>query len=247
MLFRLRRLIASLFMERSAFHGDQLCWTNPHAVASYAQFGEDILLKNLFEAIGVSLGRYVDVGANEPVHFSNTYMLYRSGWRGICVEPQQPLADQIRLFRPHDQVVNAGLGVNAGALTFYEIHPHTLSTFDPAVAQRYVQFGHPVVSERPIPVLSVREFIDSHQISADLDLLSIDIEGDEHTIVAEFINQGVRPKVIVCETREYSRTLGGARESEKIRLLTELGYTIFADTYVNSIFLDQRYAEGPVK
>jgi len=246
MLFRIRKLLASMIMGRSTFAGDELVWANPHAISSNAQFGEDVLLKNLFAAIGVRTGSYVDIGANDPAHFSNTYLLYRAGWRGVCVEPQQHLAERIRQFRPCDRVVNAGLGVDDGMLTFYEIHPHTLSTFDEPTARRYAQLGHTIVQEKKVPILSVTQFIKQYGIAPDLDLVSIDIEGDEHAILAELIRQGIRPKVIVCETREYAQTLGGARQEEKIRQLLELGYLVFADTYVNSIFLDVRYANGAI-
>jgi len=246
MLFRIRKLLASMIMGRPAFTGDELAWVNPDAVASNAQCGEDVLLRHLFGAIGVSTGSYVDIGANDPAHFSNTYFLYRAGWRGVCVEPQQHLAERIRQFRPGDRVLNAGLGVDDGMLTFYEIHPHTLSTFDEPTARRYAQLGHTIVKERPVPILSVSELIKQYAISPDLDLVSIDIEGDEHAIVAELIRLGVRPKVIVCETREYARTLGGARQEEKIRQLMDLNYIVYADTYVNTIFLDARYAHGAI-
>ena len=40
---------------------------------SYAQSGEDIILRQLFDIIGVAVPRYLDIGANHPVHLSNSY------------------------------------------------------------------------------------------------------------------------------------------------------------------------------
>jgi len=41
---------------------------------SYAQSGEDIILRHLFDIIGVAVPRYLDIGANHPVHLSNSYL-----------------------------------------------------------------------------------------------------------------------------------------------------------------------------
>ena len=52
---------------------------------SYAQNGEDVVL---FRALGgVESGRYVDVGANDPVADSISYAFYLRGWSGITIDP----------------------------------------------------------------------------------------------------------------------------------------------------------------
>ena len=51
---------------------------------TYSQHGGDILLFDLFSGM---TGMYVDIGAGEPAKGSNTYSFYRSGWRGVCVDP----------------------------------------------------------------------------------------------------------------------------------------------------------------
>src|SRR5664279_1896466 len=52
---------------------------------SYAQNGEDVVL---FRALGaVEGGRYVDVGANDPIFESVTYAFYLRGWSGITIDP----------------------------------------------------------------------------------------------------------------------------------------------------------------
>src|SRR5205809_907826 len=44
---------------------------------SYSQHFEDVLVKRFSEEFGVSLGAYVDIGCNDPVHLNNTYHFYR--------------------------------------------------------------------------------------------------------------------------------------------------------------------------
>src|SRR5690242_3324544 len=54
------------------------------AVKSYSQEGEDRILHSIFET--VADGFYVDIGAHHPKRFSNTYLFYQRGWRGINVD-----------------------------------------------------------------------------------------------------------------------------------------------------------------
>ena len=64
---------------------------------SFSQHGEDRLLLEYFHG---KPGTYVDVGANYPVKISNTYLLYRNGWRGLTVEPIPRLSKRHRAIGP---------------------------------------------------------------------------------------------------------------------------------------------------
>ena len=55
-------------------------WAN----ISYSQEGEDLILERFFE--GKEIGFFVDIGAHHPMRFSNTYIFYLKGWRGINVD-----------------------------------------------------------------------------------------------------------------------------------------------------------------
>ena len=46
--------------------------------------GEDIIGSQLLRE--VKRGFYIDIGANHPVNYSNTFSLYKSGWRGIGID-----------------------------------------------------------------------------------------------------------------------------------------------------------------
>ena len=55
---------------------------------SFSQYGEDILLRDLFrtELMELDSGFYVDVGAFHPFRFSNTAFLYIMGWNGLNID-----------------------------------------------------------------------------------------------------------------------------------------------------------------
>lgn len=52
----------------------------------YSQYGQDVAALNFFEKKGIKNGYYVDVGASDGIRLSNTYLLAKQGWKGICVE-----------------------------------------------------------------------------------------------------------------------------------------------------------------
>jgi FkbM family methyltransferase len=77
----------------------------------YSQHGEDYLLFTLFRQH--TDGFYVDIGAFDGVHISNTCVFDRLGWHGICVEAHPEYFSILERNRPGATCVHAacvGLG-----------------------------------------------------------------------------------------------------------------------------------------
>lgn len=49
---------------------------------SYSQLGQDIEVLKKYKT-----GYYVEIGASDGIELSNTYLLEKNGWAGICIEP----------------------------------------------------------------------------------------------------------------------------------------------------------------
>jgi len=64
---------------------------------SYSQHGEDITVLRYFNYHGPAKGVYLDIGCFHPRHDSNTYLLYKRGWRGINVDAEQYKIDVFRV------------------------------------------------------------------------------------------------------------------------------------------------------
>ncbi len=101
--------------------------------------GEDTLADFLLRArIGTRVGCYVDVGANHPIHNSNTYWFYRRGWRGVCIDPTPGFAAAHARSRPRDVFVESGVGVedssnfthsrSLNTTRFPKTWPHAIAT-----------------------------------------------------------------------------------------------------------------------
>jgi len=52
----------------------------------YSHNGEDWVIDQLLEGLGIKTGWFVDVGAWDGIYLSNTYRLVHQGWQGVEVE-----------------------------------------------------------------------------------------------------------------------------------------------------------------
>ena len=63
----------------------------------------DSILKNRLNELSEQIkGTYVDVGANHPIIYSNTYHLYRLGWSGLAIDPLPTHKKRFLKTRPKD-------------------------------------------------------------------------------------------------------------------------------------------------
>ncbi|HME43782.1 MAG TPA: FkbM family methyltransferase [Syntrophorhabdales bacterium] len=205
---------------------------------SFSQSGEDLIVDYIFQARGVDSPTYVDIGAYHPWLISNTALFYKRGSRGINIEPNPLLFREIAAERPMDINLNIGLSDKEGELDFFVMTPAHLSTFVKQNAEKYVR-EHSYVIEKvaKIKVDTLRHILEQHFSGTCPDYLSIDTEGLDITVLSSVDFDTFKPKVICVETTTYSKTGHGQKETETTRFLESKGYLLYADTYINSIFV----------
>ncbi len=189
----------------------------------FSQYGEDLYLRDYF---GERQGLYIEVGGNHPFSLSNTYLLYRMGWKGVVVEPIQRLYAKHKRFRPRDIQVNAAAGDKVGALTFYEMIPSVLSTCDPDEAKTIVSGRSArLFHEYSVPITTVAELYRKHLAPHPLSLLSIDTEGHDMAVLRGVDWEGMHPEIIVCEANDEAKVseVSNFLDGHGYRCLTVLG------------------------
>ncbi|MCA3338086.1 MAG: FkbM family methyltransferase [Roseomonas sp.] len=213
-------------------HPDQ-----PFGAVTYAQFGEDLLVMNLFSVLGINRPSYLDVGAHHPVNCSNTALLYSRGSRGVCIEANPNLVPAFAEMRPADLTLNIGCSAQAGTLDFYMIdHASGRNTFDRGTAEAFVaahrQFS--IREVRQIPVLPLDEIVARHCGGRWPDFLSLDVEGLDFVVLeASRLTSAEGPKVICVKA-----VAGNDTDSTSAiqRLLAARGFVLAARTIGNVIF-----------
>lgn len=208
---------------------------------SYSQTGEDLILD--FYLSDIKNGCYVDVGANDPVYMSNSYLFYRKGWSGICIEPDVNRCRMIQRVRRRDRVVNAAVGLKKEDLNFYVFEPDTISTLSVQEAERYQALGHKLVKQVLVPVKPLSSILEEFLMDRKIDVLSTDTEGFDLDVLKSNDWTKYRPKFIVVEAVEYHRDHSVRINKPLDEYLAIQGYMVFADTYINVIYIEKEYAK----
>lgn len=208
---------------------------------SYSQSGEDRIVKFIFEAIKVPKPTYLDIGAHHPVRYSNTYLFYENGSSGVCVEPNPRLFGRLQSARPKDVCLNVGVGgTHCDTVPFYELSADTLSTFSESEAQRNVaKHGLQIARVANVDVVTPNEIIRKY-FQGSPDFVSLDVEGLELEILEAFDLERTRPLVFCVETITYETDGSGVKLTNVIEFLTNAGYMVYADTSINTIFVDRK-------
>ena len=206
----------------------------PYALISYAQEGEDMVLRRLLD--GAQTGFYVDVGAHHPKRFSNTYYFYQRGWRGINIEPNPDMARLLMASRPRDINIQAGVSDCQGTLTYYRFSEPALNTFDPEVASlRKRQATHAALPSILVQVRPLASILDEHLPgNVPITFLSVDTEGHDLAVLASNDWRRFRPAIVLAEA--IGTSLLDVAQHAQTRYLAEQGYVPVAKTGNTVIF-----------
>lgn len=205
---------------------------------SFAQFGEDLVVRGLLEMLMIEKPSYLDIGAYEPIRSSNTYLFYRKGGRGVLVEPNVALVPKLARKRPGDVVLNAGIGLDdIPAADYFVTNDPQLNTFDREQVDRLVAISA-VRVERVVrmPLMSINRVIGEHFGGSAPDFVSIDVEGLDLAILRTLDFRRFRPKVVCAETL-ITRTRG--HNPETTPFMAAQGYEVRGMTGANTIYLDR--------
>jgi FkbM family methyltransferase len=205
--------------------------------ASFAQCGEDLIAWFVLqEFLGIARPGYVDVGAHHPTHLSNTALFHALGGRGINIEPDPGLFADFPRQRPGDVNLNLGIAPQAGTARFFLMADPTLNTFSAEEAARMER-------ERGIAIRDVRELPVAplsavwERAPGPVDFLSVDVEGHDLAVLATLDLSRHRPAVICVETVDF---VTGRKLPAVAEWLAPHDYGIWADTRINTLFVDRR-------
>ena len=210
---------------------------------SFSQEGEDRIVLTLLESEKIIKNdiTYLDIGCNDPITLNNTFLLSQSFVvkKGVLVEPNTQLSKQIAEVRPNDIVINKGVGVVAGELSYYDFGDyHVLNTCSDGEKDFIVKQGFPLRNTTKIEIVPINDILHEYFPDGRLDFLSIDIEGQDEEIIKSIDYNFIRPAIICIETAIFG---GGKNDSmsELVRFFKSKDYYLTADTSLNSIFIDK--------
>jgi FkbM family methyltransferase len=203
-----------------------------------SQFQQDVFLdQQVF--MGRQNGNFVEIGAADPVHGSNSYFLetYRN-WLGVCIEARS-LACEIFKEKRKSPVINAAVGQTPGKTLFLELGAYsgiakymTIHEFE-----NLVRFAETAESIRPriLEEVLLENIIKEYGMKP-LDLLMIDTEGAEETILRASTKMLPHTKVVLveCNTNDALKSLS--------KFLNEHNFEFIKSLAIDNIFVNRAFS-----
>tara|TARA_Y100001936_G_C16008710_1_gene632296 strand:+ start:57 stop:851 length:795 start_codon:yes stop_codon:yes gene_type:complete len=194
---------------------------------------------------------YIDMGAHDGEHISNTYLLDKKyNWRGVCVdpypqnmEPRSCIVDKSVLYDKTGEKVtfrNHSESAYSGIEEHIEGSPHDKRTKGSPTSTHYTASARDMLSKYDIPVI--------------VDYLNMDVEGAELKILEGMVKDGVFDKHCF-RAMSIEHNWVEPNRSQIRKLLESQGYTYYGseswdDYYVHTCEAhneDRRsYRLGPI-
>jgi FkbM family methyltransferase len=153
-------------------------------------------------------GFFVDIGANDGIHISNSYYLERQlGWSGICVEPMPQVFAQLGQNRKCI-CVQGCVAAQDGEAEFLEVEGNEMlsglaSTLNQTHRERII--GHRI-KKLKLPCFRLDTLLRQHKVT-QVDFMSIDTEGSEMEILRSFDWKGIQINVLCVENTYHGDLL----------------------------------------
>lgn len=201
-----------------------------------SQNGEDHLLLEAFE--DHNSGFFVDVGAFDGVHLSNTYALEQLGWTGICIEPSPRAFSLLAMNRPRSTCIQAAAGSTTGIASLLMDPTMLLSSLGPEAdvrerfetAARARGLSADQFVQVDVEVVTLDEVLRRARRHKPIDLVSIDVEGAEEDVLNGLDLIVHEPRVIVIEANDEDA------KQMLTRRLGKAGYTLCRSLRSNLFF-----------
>lgn len=213
-----------------------------HRSRSVAQHGEDLILERiLWKTLGLIPReaaknlRYADIGAFDPVHLSNTFLLYKRGCRGFVADPSRTTEKQFRLVRPRDTFFRAAIGSRSLPRVILYIPKNNVWGDSSGQSSLIRNAGEaPMLTQKCVQMT----FDDCMRVAGfdNVDVVSIDVEGAEIGVLEGLDWDRYRPKVFLVEL--VVTTLEEVGLSLLGKLLASKDYVLVASTHITHFFVD---------
>jgi FkbM family methyltransferase len=194
---------------------------------SFSHFGEDLVIEELINQLGIERGFYVDVGAFDPVIVSNTLLLFKRGWSGINIDVDEQKIERFRRFRPRDWNLACGVSKTSGRKQFAHYAAEYLTRLITETDD------HSVVGDLPLetfeaetkPLNVIME--DSPFRGQQIDFLNIDCEGSDLEVLESLDFPTYQPRLVAVEAIDptTSAKIKEFMNSQGYAMTHRLGFT----------------------
>lgn len=216
---------------------------------SYAQCYDDVVVCSLLEAYQhinkIKLSQhnltYIEVGANHPVSTSSTFLISKTfNVGGYLVEPNPELANQLRIHRDRDSIIEAAVTVDKEkTIDFFICSENEVSSLDKTFVEKWsgATTNFPGVKEKiTVKAVNINDLLSLVE-KFSVVVLTIDVEGFDLKILQNIYYDKYRPYIIVVEPSE---AYAPGNTQKMIEFMSTKQYRLVGANFVNLIFQDTK-------
>ncbi len=198
-------------------------------MTSHSQAGEDLIVAKQFPA-GFT-GCLLEVGAWDPVTFSNSRLFIEGGWSAVlCEFSPGPVRSLVQAYPSAPvcrvAVVCAAITVTDENVQMYCVTDDAVSSSDPSTLKTWKERGG-YYGNLYVPTLPLDKLLSQFFGDRKLDYASIDTEGTSVDLAIALLQSEHRPNVLCCEH--------DGRIVELMAVAQELGYVAVHTNNTNII------------
>lgn len=197
----------------------------------FGQYGEDLAVQRWARILEIEDGLYVDACAYDPIHTSNTLLLYKAGWRGVNIDMNAERIAKFEKARPDDHNTAAALSDSEGQATMlsFPIGATDRLTTNGESKQSYA--SEKPIREEKVKTTTLNAVLEGCPFEVSrIDYLNIDAEGHDLQILCGLDLKQYRPAIITIEAWES--------EDEIIDYLSQNEYALREKLYLTLLFVD---------
>lgn len=184
---------------------------------SWSQDGEDLFLVDTLKPQGY----FVDVGAHHPHRFSNTFLLYQRGWRGLNIDVTDAIVSDFPRLREEDTNYFGLASEKSQVVSMIVFEDSALNSIDEITAAEHERNGYARRGSIEVQAETLEAILRLNDAPDCIDLLCIDTEGHDLSVLKGLDFESRTISHILVETSVPAHSL----ENTSIgKFLAKFGY-----------------------
>ena len=193
----------------------------------YSQFGEDKVLKEILK-ININKGFYVDVGCYHPKKHSNTYLLYKKGWKGINIDIEKNKIEVFKMSRPNDINILAAVSDKKRLVKVHKTQSYGVGS--KIIDNTKIKSNLNVLETKTLNEVIEKTVYKNRKI----DLLNIDTEGEDFNVLKSLNMKKYNPSIIIIES--HLKSINEILKSKIYIFLVKKNYQLRSWNFFSLIF-----------
>ena len=216
---------------------------------SYSFNSVDLIIDYLLKYI--KNGIYVDVGCNHPIKYNNTYILHKRGWSGINIDLDESAIKLFKKYRKNDYNIVALVSNDEEIKKTYIYHDRSaINTVEKDLVDVRENKPKKIIEKKSITLNKIIE--NSPFNNKKINLLTIDVEGHEFSVLENFEFSKYKIDVVVIELLDkkikkmemWTQSIDFVLKSNIYNLLLKNDYKLINWIHSDLIFVKNSYNGG---